>query len=480
MIINESVFIEKNSCIALKDSKGYSLTYGNLQKFCFDFNNSFRLKGRELVFVLCENTVPAAAFFVACIYNNIVPLLLNGAIDDDMLARYLSIYCPDFIYKPKSRRINYEGSSLSSFPDYELIATNNFGKRGSLYEELSFLLPTSGSTGSPKLVRHSYLNIDANSKNVAKAFDLQGDECAMLTLPIYFTQGLSVMCSHLYAGACVFLTDAPLTTREFWDSMKNEKITSFTGVPYSYEVLDKLRFYTMKLPDLKVISQGGGRLPDELFKKLSSYAGNNGKKFYATYGATETTARMSCLAPEYSDSKCGSIGKPLPGCEMWIEDDLGNEVTVPGEKGEIIFKGDNVTLGYAESADDLAKGDERNGIYRTGDLAYKDEDGFYYITGRLSRFIKIFGFRISLDETERLVKSTFGNDFACVGNDKLLCVFTSDQNVDAHELLLFLKNKLQMNISCFRVNLLDEIPKNSYGKTNYSQLSEIFQNNIKE
>ena len=480
MIISEKVFIEKNNCIALKDSKGHSLTYGEMQDFCMNFNNSYKLKGRELVFILCENTVPAAAFFIACIRNNVVPLLLSSSIDDDMLERYISIYCPDCIYKPKKRRINYDGHSLSGFLDYELIVAYNQGNNRPLYEELSFLLPTSGSTGSPKLVRHSYLNINANAQNVAKAFDLQGDECAMLTLPIYFTQGLSVMCSHLYAGACVFLTDAPLTSREFWDLMKNEKITSFTGVPYSYEILDKLRFYTMKLPDLKVISQGGGRLPDELFNKLSSYAGNNGKKFYATYGATETTARMSCLMPEYSADKCGSIGKPLPGCEMWIEDDMGNEVKVPGEKGEIIYKGDNVTLGYAESADDLTKGDERNGVYRTGDLAYKDEEGFYYITGRISRFIKIFGFRISLDETERLVKSTFGNDFACVGNDKLLCVFTSDQNVDTHELLLFLKNKLQMNISCFRVTLIDEIPKNSYGKTNYSQLSEIFSNNLKE
>lgn len=461
-----------NKKAALKDSRGFAYTYEQLHFFCNGFADLFRLKGRALVFILCENTVAAAAFFIGCIQNRVVPLLLNCAIDDDMLKRYISIYNPNYIFKPKRISVRCEYTHVKDFMDNELLKIEGMPEND-LYENLSFLLPTSGSTGSPKLVRHSYLNLYSSAENVAAAFALSGNENAMVSLPIYFTQGLSVLCSYLHAGASAFLTDAPLSSRSFWDSMKNEKITSFTGVPYSYEVLDRLRFYTMQLPDLKVISQGGGRMTDELFNKLAYYAKQTGREFYATYGSSETTARMSCLPPQYADKKSGSIGKALPNCEISLVDDAGNPISAPNEKGEILFKGNNVTLGYAEACEDLSKGNERNGEYRTGDLAYMDEEGFYYIVGRLARFVKLFGNRISLDETERLLKTAFGNVFACAGNDKQLYIFSNDKTLDEKEILHFLKNKLQINLSAFKFLAVDEMPKNQYGKIQYAKLNEL-------
>ena len=469
-MINEKTLTGKKDAAALKDDKNHIMTYDELWDFSHSFIDTFKLKGRELAFVLCENTLPCAAFFYACIENRVIPLLLNNEIDKNMLERYISIYQPNYIFKPQKTEINGIGGIVSEYYDYELVKLNE--EPVPVYEDLSFLLPTSGTTGNPKLVRHSYRNIAVNAENVAKAFELSGDEYAMLSLPIHFTQGLSVLCSHLYAGARLFLTDAPLNSREFWNAMKNEEITSITGVPYSFEVLDRLRFYTMKLPALKVISQGGGRMPDELFRKLSAYAADTGRKFYATYGATETTARMSCLPPHYASEKCGSIGKPLQGYEMWLIDEKGEEITEPDNKGELVFKGGSVTLGYADSAEDLTKGDERGGVYRTGDLAYRDKDGFYFIAGRLSRFIKIFGYRINLDETERLVKSEFNCDFACTGDDEKLYAFTNGKNIDIKEVLLFLKNKLKINISAFEAVYIDEIPKKRSGKTDYNKLNE--------
>ena len=470
-MFSEKVLIEKENSTALKDDKGYSLSFGELWGFCDDFNHRFSLCGRELVLVLCENTVPCAAVFFACIINKAVPILLSSRIDKDMLERYISIYRPNYIFKPKKTEISCCNLFVNDYFDYEMVKTAE--EALPMSEELSFLLPTSGTTGNPKLVRHSYHNLSTSVESVAKTFRLCGDEYALLSLPIHFTQGLSVLCSTIYAGSRVFLTDLPLTRREFWNIMKEEEITSFSGVPYSFEVLDKLRFYTMNLPALKVINQGGGRMPDELFKKLSSYAADNGKEFYATYGATETTSRMSCLEPGYTSEKCGSVGTPLPGYEMWLVDESGEQITTPNIRGELIFKGGNVTLGYADSAEDLVKGDERYGIYETGDLAYRDKDGFYYITGRLSRFIKIFGYRINLDETERLIKSEFNGDFACVGNDEKLYLFTNDKHTDTKDFLVFLKNKLKINISAFEAIYIDDIPKKLNGKTDYNQLNHL-------
>ena len=470
-MISEKVFSEKSAAVALKDDQGRSLTYGDLRDFSRGFNDYFKLRSREFVLVLCENTVPCAAFFYGCLANKVIPLLLNSEIDREMLQRYLSIYRSNYIFKPEKAEISGAYSPITTYYDYELLKVN--ATPVPVYEELSFLLPTSGTTGNPKLVRHSYHNINLNAANVAQAFGLCGDECALLSLPLHFTQGLSVLCSHLSAGARVFLTDAPLNSRVFWNAMKNEGITSFTGVPFSYEVLDKLRFYRMELPDLKVISQGGGRMPDELFTKLSAYAASTGRKFYATYGATETTARMSCLPPENAAAKCGSIGKPLQGYRMWLVDEQGGIIENPGETGELVFQGGSVTLGYADNAADLTKGDERHGVYQTGDLAYRDAEGFYYIVGRLSRFVKIFGYRINLDETERLLKSEFNGAFACTGNDEKLYLFTSEKSLELKELTLFLKKRLKLNIAAFEGVYLDEIPKKRSGKTDYGALARM-------
>ena len=454
---------QKQDDIFLIDGRGDTLTYGGFMEYCRTFCRSYGLRERDFVVLLCENTVGAARFLLACLYNRIVPLLLNGGADGENLERYISAYRPDYIFDPQTN---------------DLKPLKNDGKAG-LYGELSLLLPTSGTTGSPKLVRHSYKNIYANAKNVAEAFGLNGSERAMLSLPVYFTQGLSVLCSHFYAGASVYLSGEALSSRAFWDSMKNGGITSFTGVPYSYEILDKLRFYTMKLPDLSVISQGGGRLSDTLWDKLVSYAAETDKKFIATYGASETTARMSLLQPEYASARRCSIGKPIGVYEMWLADENGDAIDAPNVRGELVFKGESVTLGYAENRADLEKGDERYGVYKTGDIAYRDEDGFYYITGRLSRFLKIFGLRIGLDETERLLKSRFNYNLACAGNDDNLYVFTSDKGLDGNEIILYLKDKLQINISAFKVVYIDEIPKNQYGKVSYAVLDQMVQEAVK-
>jgi Acyl-CoA synthetases (AMP-forming)/AMP-acid ligases II len=203
---------------------------------------------------------------------------------------------------------------------------------------------------------------------------------------------------------------------------ENRKITYFTGVPYSFEILQKLRFFRMNLPDLQIITQGGGKLDSELFKQCGEYAKNFGKKFIATYGQTEGTARMAFLDPDYALEKIGSIGKAIPNGKLSIIDNNGVE-TFDGEAtGEMIYRGDNVTLGYAYCAEDLSKGDENNGILHTGDIAHRDKDGFYFIVGRMKRFLKIFGLRIGLDEIEHLVKSNFDTDCVCGGSDDMLKV----------------------------------------------------------
>ena len=309
--------------------------------------------------------------------------------------------------------------------DYALVKTGC--PRVPLFDDLSLLLPTSGSTGSPKLVRHSYRNIEANADNVRRLFELDGTEKAMAILPMHYTMGLSVITSHLFAGSTLLLSGRSLLDKGFWVMLK--EATSFTGVPYSYEILAKMRFTRMDLPNLKVITQGGGKLTEELFKMLAQYAYDSGKKFIATYGQSECTARMAYLPAELALEKTCSIGFAEPGGQLSIMDENGNETFEGEASGEMVYRGENVTLGYANSQEDLLRGDENHGVMHTGDLARRDTDGCYFIIGRLKRFLKIYGLRIGLDEVEEMVKTEFNTDCYCKGNDEKLVVMVTDEKL---------------------------------------------------
>jgi acyl-coenzyme A synthetase/AMP-(fatty) acid ligase len=283
-----------------------------------------------------------------------------------------------------------------------------------------------------------------------------------------YTYGLSIINSHLLMGATLVLTSKTLMQKEFWQLFKEQSATSFSGVPYTYEILKKLRFFRMDLPSLKTLTQAGGKLTVELTKEFADYCQSTGRRFFVMYGQTEATARMSYLPCEYALSKCGSMGIALPGGEFYLIDEDKNVITDSNVVGELVYKGPNVALGYAECGDDLIKGDEWSGVLVTGDMARHDEEGFYYITGRKKRFIKLYGNRINLDEAERLVK-TIVPDCACTGKDDHMTIYITDSGLE-REVRRFIADKTGINPVAFEVLCIDEIPKNVAGKTVYTKL----------
>lgn len=454
---------EKNN-ISLIDSDGVQATYGDILKF----SDALRevISGRTLVFVLCNNCVGAAMGYLGALTNRIVPLMLSVSMDKELLERLIDLYHPRYIWKPIDFVSEQEEILFNQY-GYALIATGLDAYQ--MYDELSLLLTTSGSTGSPKLVRHSYKNLEAQARNISAFFNLDETERPMLDLPINYTYGLSVLNSHLYAGATVLLTSLNALDPEYWEFFNKNKATSITNVPYYYEILKKLRFFRMNLPSLRILSQGGGKLSEKLHKEFAEYAQDTGKRFIVTYGQTEGSARMAYLPSEYALSKCGSIGKAIPNGHLFLIDEEGNEITEPGVVGEMVYKGPNVTLGYAQSGEDLVLGDERHGVLYTGDMVTVDEDGFFYIKGRKKRFLKLCGFRVSLDECENIIKQAFDVECACVGTDECMDIYvTSEQE---HEnMKRYIANKTNINSGVFQVHYIEKIPRNEAGKILYSKL----------
>ena len=441
--------------IAAIDDSGRLITYGDICDFSLEFAK--HLPRRTLIFLLAENRIGSLLGYTAALSNRIVPLIISAATEEGLYNHLYELYQPEYLWMPESKA---EGKNvIFSAWEYCLVKTGN--QPTPMYEELSLLLPTSGSTGSPKLVRHCYRNIEANADNVRRLFKLDGTEKAMAILPMHYTMGLSVIASHLLAGATLLLSGRSLLDKDFWATLK--EATSFTGVPYSYEILTKMRFTRMDLPNLKVITQGGGKLTEAMWNTLAEYARDKGKQFIATYGQSECTARMAYLPAEMALDKVCSIGVAEPGGQLSIVDDNGNETFEGEAQGEMVYRGANVTLGYATSREDLLKGDENHGVMHTGDLARRDADGCYFIIGRLKRFLKIFGLRIGLDEVERMIKEEYKTDCYCKGNDEKLIVLVTDPKLQ-DVLPAFIEEKTHLFHQKIEVQVVNQILRNEAGK----------------
>lgn len=451
---------KKSDAVAAIDDSSSVITYGELVAFSDEFYSV--IIERTLIFILSENAIGSMAGYVASLSGRIVPLLLSCNTDRVLLFRLIEIYKPEYLWVPE--RFAGEFNYKPVFGKYGYLLVKTGFSTGRLYENLSLLLPTSGSTGSPKLVRHSYINVEANARNVAAFFKISAEDRATAMLPMHYTMGLSVITSHLFAGAMVLLTNKSLTDKNFWDFIKNNKATSFTGVPYSFEVLYKLRFFRMDLPDLKLLTQGGGKLSEKLFSEYAEFAERTGRKFIATYGQTEGTARMAWLPPGLAISKTSSIGHAIPEGRLALIDESGKEITEKEATGEMVYYGPNVTLGYANCSNDLLKNDENKGVLNTGDIARRDNDGCYYIVGRISRFLKLFGLRISLDEMEHLIKSTFSIECFCSGNDDKMKVFITEEQMK-ESVLEYIVEKTGLFHMAIEISVINELPKNEAGKT---------------
>jgi acyl-coenzyme A synthetase/AMP-(fatty) acid ligase len=451
--------------IAAIDSNSDKLTYADITLLSQQISTN--ILDRALCFLLVENNIGGIAWTMGMLESHkLVPLILNVKTEDSLYQQLIDTYKPSYICAPNN--VTQQGEVIDSQFGYQLRKVSD--NHCVLHPDLSHLLPTSGSTGSPKLVRHKYENIEAAGLNISTFFDLKETDRPLMVLPLYYTMGLSMVFSHLRVGATILITGLSMTDINFWKFLKEQQATSFTGVPYSFQILNLMRFFRMDLPHLELLTQGGGKMPTDLNTKFAEYCRDKGKRWIATYGQSECTARMAYLPAKWALDKVGSIGIAVPNGELSLIDTDGKLITTPNTEGEMCYRGKNVTMGYAREQADLALGDERNGYIRTGDLAYFDEDGCYYIVGRMGRFLKLFGMRVGLDECEQIVQTECGIECACVGTDEKMIVYITNADKQ-NEVKDTLVQKTHIVATSFEVRIIADIPKNEAGKKLYSKLS---------
>jgi hypothetical protein len=285
-------------------------------------------------------------------------------------------------------------------------------------------------------------------------------------LPLSYCYGLSVVHSHLLRGAALILTNHSVVDAEFWESFRRHRGTTFAGVPHTFDLLDRIGFAAMPLPDLRYVTQAGGRLAPDRVRHFAELGRRHGWQLFVMYGATEATARMGYLPPELALDNPTCIGRPVPGGSFDIEpiDDASVEV------GELVYRGANVMLGYARGPADLALGRTVDAL-RTGDIARRHPNGMYEVVGRRSRFAKMYGLRIDLRRVEDALREC-GLTAICAEDDGVLLVATADRpaSLDAHR---DAADAAGLPASAVRVLDVAEIPRLPSGKPDYQRVRDI-------
>ena len=413
---------------------------------------------RPLVFVLAALDVGSIVAYLAALAADAAVCLLDRESAPVLREQLLQQYRPDFVLTARGTEV-------------ELAA--HAGDPGRhIHPALSVLLSTSGTTGSPKLVRLSHDNLRANARSIAHYLELTPDERAISSLPFHYSYGLSVLNSHLFAGGSVVVSDQSVMRPELWSAVREHACTSFAGVPYAYQIMRRVGFDKMELPTLRTLTQAGGKLPDNVTAHYQKLMAARGGRFFTMYGQTEATARMSYLPPARAADKPGSIGIAIPEGTLRVVD-LGSGETLhePLTTGELVYSGPNVMLGYASTADELALGDTQHGELRTGDLGHADAEGFFYVTGRLKRFAKVYGLRVNLDDVEGRLRQH--GPAAVVSDDERISVFVEFGEPSEHEALRAeLAEIYKLNLNTFRVQRVDTLPLLASGKIDYESLQQ--------
>lgn len=457
--------------IAIISDKGERLTYQDLEVESKRFADV--VEDGKLLYCLCENRIGSLVGYVGCLEHHKPIVLLDGSKDVASIKNLIEIYQPEYLWLQEDRAGDYEGEQIYAYANYILLRMHYAQEidKPEINPELALCLTTSGSTGSPKFVRLSLSNVKANAEQIAEYLEIDENERPVTVLPSYYSYGVSVINSHLIKGATLLMTEGTIAQREFWNFMKENEATSISGVPYTYEMLRMLRFFRMDLLHLKTMTQAGGKLNKDIAKEYIEFAQSKGKRFFVMYGQTEATARMSYLPLEHALDKYASIGIAIPRGKFSLIDVNGNAIEEADVDGELVYEGPNVSLGYAECRADLAKGDENHGVLHTGDVARRDADGYYYITGRMKRFVKVWGNRCNLDATEQLVKA-ITTSCACVGVDDKITIFVTQAGLE-DEIIKLLVAKTGFNNRAFEVRVIDAIPVKSSGKIDYQTMQAM-------
>lgn len=453
---------QNDNRVAIISDKGERITYGELWKKGELLKDI--LQTRSVAFIICDYDIETVSFYYQAMHIGSVPLLLQEDIDFTVMEKLIYAYEPQYLWVKNEYVKQMKNCEIILQGERHALLKTNY-KIYEIYGDLSLLLLTSGSTGSAKTVRLCERNLEENARALIEALNVRTDDRGITTLPMNFCYGLSLLHMHWKKGATVLITNRKVYQKQFWQFFNIEKATNFQGVPYTYELLDKIGFLKKDFKSLRFATECGAKLPQQLTELLLEKL-----KLHILYGQTEGTMGLSCLPHDEQLKAKGSVGRPIGDWKVKVEN------IAESGAGELVFRGSMTSLGYATSKLDLGLSDSNQGILQTGDLGIVNQHGYIYLTGRKSRFVKLAGTRVSLDDIESIVKTEldFNARCACVGIDDQLYIYIAGSEKEIEYMRKVLAEKLKTNKNFIFVNYIERMPRTSSGKINYAVLKEKF------
>ncbi|MDX2321705.1 MAG: AMP-binding protein, partial [Moritella sp.] len=442
----------KDNIAIIDAASGRTITYANLDHQVGILTQQLG-DNKELVFIESKNTIQSVVCYLACLKSNKVVYLADD-FESEKSIQLINSYNPNLLINGLGQIYHHSQSSHSLHPN------------------LTLLLSTSGTTGTPKFVKLSTDNIQSNTESIVEYLQLNEDDIALAHLKLHYSYGLSILHSHLQAGACTVFTAHSVLDAGFWHDLVTYSATSFAGVPYTFETLLKTDFDFKQYPTLRYVTQAGGKLEGYLVKEYALQAQANEVEFFVMYGQTEAAPRISYLPPHLTVDFPNTIGRAIPQGELTIVNEQGYEITALDKAGELVYRGRNVMMGYARCVADLA-GDETPAMLLTGDIACRTQHDLFYLVGRTKRFVKLFGLRINLDDVQSFVKKLYPQS-AVTGNDDAIIVALEATNeyVDSTLLLSQLTDYYALPHDKFIITPFNAIPLLSNGKYDFRAIAE--------
>jgi len=453
---------ESESCAVIDQNSGHAFSYQQLKEQVNSFIELLPANHtKNLGMILCQNEIKALVAYLASLKKKDTAFLIDAKTSSNSLKRLILLYKPHWIFSFKKLYLT-KGYKSYALENYFLYILEHSDIEHILFIELALLLSTSGATGSGKTVRLSYSNLASNACSIAEYLCLSSNDRTITSLPMYYSYGLSLINSTLQSGGTILLTNKSIVESSFWEFACESRTTSFAGVPFTYEILNRMKLKPLyNIPSLLRVMQAGGPLSHELALKLYNISTQLSWQFYIMYGQTEATARISYLPPEKAAEKVGSIGISIPRGQMSIS-----------LNDELVYQGPNVMLGYAQKISDLAKPDECQGLLYTGDIVKQDDEGYFFIVGRKNRFIKLLGLRLNLDELEKKLEHEFAQAIMCTGSDEFLFILIESEDL-LKQLKIFIENNFQLPSHSYSVIYSESFPRTSVGKKDYSKALKL-------
>ena len=450
--------------VVIITKENIKITYGELLRKV-TYVGTF-ITARSVCLVKTSNSLEGLIIYLACLQKKSVAILLDNNTKENSFQEIINSFKPNYIFN------NLENIENDNYKKYNNEVISSFFiqkkfKKLNIKSNIAILISTSGSTGSVKFAKISYKNLRSNTINIIDYLKISQSDRTITNLPLFYSYGLSIVNTHIFAGASLILTDKALIDKSSINLVKENKITNLNGVPFTYDIIFKFNLDKYYLSNINFLTHVGGKLKLEAFDKIINILKNK-KKFYIMYGQTEASPRMSYCLVKNKTFINGLIGKPIKGGQFFLLDKENKIISKPNTIGKLFYKGPNVFLGYASNILEMNSNKSTVRLLDTGDMAKFNFNNQFILVSRDSRYIKIEDKRINLDDIEyKLQQSDL--EVLCTGNDHIFIWYT-EKGIEKNKIYQIIKENFSITKRVITLKHINEFPKNSAGKILYKNL----------